>query len=213
MAHRKSVPFVANHEDRMHCSQSVFRMLFKYFFDEDLSWEEIDKITKTIQGTASWTMAAHTVLAERGVDVINIEPFDYQRFYDEGIDYLKNNFGEETAKYYLEKSNLLSVKDDIPKFLATAHHETKRAAIEDIVNFLKKGYLVGAEINSRILNKKEGFSLHYVLITGCEGDSLIIHDPGPPPLENRKVPKSEFLKAFAFEGANGEVTAFRLKRR
>lgn len=213
MIARKSVPFVANHEDRMHCSQAAFRMLFKYLFDEDLTWEEIDKITKTIPGKASWTMAAHIALAERGVEVINIEPFDYQRFHDEGVDYLKNNFGEETAKYYLEKSNLLSVKDDIPKFLAIVHHETRRATAEDIVKFLKEGFLLGAEINSRILNKGEGFSLHYVLITDHEDGFLVIHDPGPPPLKNRRVPKDEFLKAFAFEGANGEVTAFRLEQR
>ena len=212
MTIRKPAPFVANHKDQMHCSQAVFRMLFKYFFDEDLTWEEIDEITKTIPGKASWTMAAHMVLAKRGVEVVNIEPFDYQRFYDEGADYLRNNFGEETARYYLEKSNLLSVKDDIPKFLSTVHHETKRATIEDIAHFLKESYLVGAEINSRILNRREGFSLHYVLLVGCENDSLIIHDPGPPPLESRKVPKDEFLKAFAFEGANGEVTAFKLKQ-
>lgn len=213
MTIRRSVPFIANHEDRMHCSQAVFRMLFKHFFNEDLSWEEIDKITKTRPGKAPWTMAAHIALAERGVEVINIEPFDYQKFYDEGVDYLKNNFGEETAKYYLEKSNLLFVKDDIPEFLSIVHHETRRATVEDIVNFLKEDYLVGAEINSRILNKREGFSLHYVLIVGYEDNTLIIHDPGHPPLESRKVFKDEFLKAFAFEGANGEVSAFRLKQR
>jgi hypothetical protein len=205
----KEIKFYPNHEDNMHCSQAVFRSLFNYFFDEELSWEEIEAITKTIPGKGAWTMAAEIELAKRGVEVINIEPFDYEKYYNEGVDYLKNNFDESTVNYYLEKSNLLSVHDDIPLFLQLVKHETRRAGIEDIDSFLSNGYLIGAEINSRILNKREGFSLHYVLIREGKNQSYIINDPGAPPIENREVTKEEFIQALGKEGSNGEVTAFR----
>jgi hypothetical protein len=91
-------------------------------------------------------------------------------------------------------------------------HETRRAKIEDINKFLKEGYLIGAEINSRKLNNKSGFSLHYVLVRSGNDDTYIINDPGgssAPPVENRIVSQQEFMDALGKEGSNGEVTAFR----
>ncbi len=196
----------------MHCSQAVFRSLFNYFFKENLSWKQIDRITKTIPGKGSWTMAAHIELSKRGIEVVNIEPFDYERFYKKGVDYLKSSFDEKTVNWYLQKSNLLAVKEDIPQFLQLVKHETRRATIKDIDLFMKNGYLVGAEINSRVLNKKPGFSLHYVLIIGMDNGNYFINDPGgssSPPLEGRVVSKRELIRALGEEGANGEVSAFR----
>jgi hypothetical protein len=204
--------FYPNHEDNLHCSQAVFRSLFNHFFGEDLTWEEIDRITKTIPGKASWTMAAHMALADRGVEVVNIEPFDYEKFETEGLAYLEKNFDKDTVNWYREKSNLMVVKGDIPEFLKKVKHETRRATGEDIDNFLAKGYLIGAEINSRVLNKKPGFSLHYVLVREANNGNYIVNDPGggsSPPVENRMVTKSEFLEALGKDGANGEVTAFK----
>lgn len=154
-------------------------------------------------------MAAEIELARRGVDVINIEPFDYVRYYREGVDYLNGNFNHDTVNYYLNKTNILNVKEDIPIFLKLVKHESRRGTIEDIDGFLDKGYLIGAEINSRILNKKPGFSLHYVLIVEKEKGSYIINDPGLPPLERRMVSKNEFIEALGRKGSNGEIAAFR----
>jgi hypothetical protein len=209
-----NIRFYPNHPDNMHCSQAVFRSLFHYFFNEDLSWEQIDKITKTIPGKGSWTMAAEIELSKRGIEVVNIEPFDYERFYEEGIEYLHGHFNTETVRFYQERSNLFSVKDDIPEFLRLVKHETRRATIQDIETMLQQGYLVGAEINSRILNNKPGFALHYVLIQAHTDTSFSINDPGggsAPPMENRLVSKKDLERALGEDGANSEVTGFRMK--
>lgn len=208
------IPFYANHPDNMHCSQAVFRSLFNFLLDEELSWEEIDEISKTILGKGSWTMAAHIELARRGVEIINIEPFDYEAFYNQGQHYLDRHFDEETIDYYIEKSNLLSVREYIPQFLKVVKHESRKATISDIDNLLNKRFLVGAEINSRVLNNTPGFSLHYVLIKRAEGENYLINDPGggsSPAIESRLIPKSEFVKALGDERTNGEVSGFRLK--
>ena len=158
-------------------------------------------------------MATEIELSKRGIEVVNIEPFDYGRFYQEGIGYLHSHFNKDTVRYYLERSNLLSVKDDIPEFLRLVQHETRRASIEDIDTMLEKGYLIGAEINSRVLNNKSGFSLHFVLIHGRNADNYTLNDPGggsAQPLENRLVTKTDFLEALGGDGINGEVTGFKL---
>lgn len=204
------IKFYPNTPDNMHCSQAVFRSLFKYFFDEELSWEEIDKITKAIPGRGSWTMAAYIELANRDVEVVNIEEFDYQRFYNERVEYLKEIYNDDAIKYTLEKSNLLSVRDDIPEFLQKVKRIKRKATIKDFDKLLDNGYLVGTVLNSRVLNEKEGFSLHYVLIKEKEGNKYIINDPGLPPVENRKVTKDQLLQAFQASGGGGEVTGFKL---
>lgn len=109
-----------------------------------------------------------------------------------------------------KKSNLLEVKDDIPEFLKLVNHETRKATIKDIDNFLADGYLVGAEVNSHILNKKEGFSLHFVLVRSGNNRNYIINDPGLPPIENRVITKDEFILALN-GSSNGEVSAFARK--
>ena len=206
---KKQVAFYPNHPDNMHCVLAIFRSLFDYFFNEKLSWKQIEKKMGFVKGKGAWTFPAETELAKRGMEVINIEPFDYKRFLKEGEDYLRKAYNQETANYYLHETNINTKRNEIPEFIRVVKHQTRKATVDDIDNFLIDGYLVGAEINSRILNKKPGFSLHYVLIKRLDDDQYVINDPGLPPLENRKVTRGEFMEALGREGTNGEVTAFR----
>lgn len=146
--------------------------------------------------------------AKKGLHIVNIEPVDYTKLYNEGITYLNRIVGKDTACYYLEKSNIASVIRYIPEYLKIVKHETRRATIEEIVGYLKKGCLVGAEVNSRILNGRSGFDLHFVLLYDCSLKYIILHDPGLPPIKSRKVTLKKFNKCFNFPGANGGIIVF-----
>jgi hypothetical protein len=208
----KIPPFVANSADNMHCVNAVFRMVHQYYFNQDLSWEEIDKLTKAIPGKATWTFIGEMEFAKKGLEVTNIEPVNYQKLYAEGENYLTKVVGKDTAQYYLEKSNIVSVIKYIPEYLKTVKHETRRASIKEIIKYLEQKSLVGAEINSRILNNRVGFSLHFVLLYDFDGKNIILHDPGAPPIMARKVKINEFDKCFNFVGANGGITVFSQKQ-
>lgn len=203
-------PFVANSDDDMHCVNAVYRMVLKHFLHEDMSWEQIDAVTKTIPGKGVWTVLGDIELARRGVHVSNIEPVDYGLLYSEGPEYLKRVVGEQTAMYYLERTNIASVIPDIPDFLRLVHHETRRVTIQEILTLLKRGNLVGAEINSRILNQKSGFSLHFVLMYDFDGTHIHLHDPGLPPAPSRKVSVADFEKSFHYQGGNGGIEVFQM---
>ncbi|OGK24764.1 hypothetical protein A3A46_03665 [Candidatus Roizmanbacteria bacterium RIFCSPLOWO2_01_FULL_37_13] len=208
---KKAPPFVQNSEDDMHCVNAVFRMVSKHFLNRDFTWGELDKLTHAIQGKATWTFIGEMEFAKMGLKVTNIEPVDYKKLYKEGVNYLTTIMGKDTSDYYLEKSNISSVVKYIPEYLKYVKHEIRRAKIAEIVKLLKEGDLIGAEVNSRILNHKPGFSLHFVLLYDFDGKYIILHDQGLPPIKARKVSLEEFDKCFNFEGANGGITIFARK--
>ncbi len=208
---KKAPPFVQNSADDMHCVNAVFRMISKHLLHRDFTWKELDRLTKAIPGKATWTFVGEMEFAKRGLKVKNIEPVDYEKLYKEGANYLTKIMGKDTSDYYLKKSNIASVIKYIPAYLKHVEHETRRATTKEIVTLLQKGNLIGAEINSRILNHEPGFSLHFVLLYDFDGKHIILHDPGLPPIKARKVSLEEFDKCFNFKGANGGITIFARK--
>ena len=201
-------PFVSNSGDDTHCVNAVFRMVLKHYNNQDMTWEEIDMLTKAIPSKGTWTVGGDIALAKRGIKVRNIEPVDYDRLYKEGTKYLQQVFGADTTKYYLERSNIAFVIPDIPEFLRLVPHETRRASIEEIISFLHKDNLVGVTLNSSILNSKPGFMLHYVLLYDFDGIHFSLHDPGLPPHPSRRISRETFETSFVYPGGNGGIEIF-----
>ena len=204
----KIPPFVSNSEDGMHCVNAVFRMIAQDLLGRDYSWEEIDALSHAEPPKGTWSFPLETTFTKMGVHVKNIEPVDYAKLYEGGLEYFKTIVGKDDFEWTATKSNLISVLHLIPEFIETVEHETRRATMAEIVQWLQEGKLIAAQINSSILNSKPGTSLHFVLLYDFDGENLHLHDPGLPPIESRKVPLQEFEKAFAYEGANGETTLF-----
>lgn len=205
---RKAPVFIANSEDGMHCVNAVFRMIAKELLNKDFTWEEIDLLTRAEGIKATWTFVGETEFAKMGLKVKNIEPIDYERLHKEGVNYLQETMSSDVFNYTIEKSNISSVLQYIPEFIKHVEHETRRATVDEIVSYLKEGKLIAAEVNSRILNNLAGHSLHFVLLYDFDGENIILHDPGLPPVEARKVSLADFDRCFNYPGANGEVTVF-----
>jgi hypothetical protein len=202
-------PFVANTADGMHCVPAVFRMLHQYYFKKDMKWNEVNAMMKVIDGKGAWTFPALTYFAKKGVELKNFEPVDYQKIFDNAKDYFPTIVGAQTAEYYLKKSNILSLLPDIPEFLETVDSQMRTSDTKEVLSWLKKDYFVLVELNSRILNKKQGFALHLVLIYDCDDKFIYLHDPGLPPIEARKVTIPDFKKAYEYAGANTAITVFK----
>ena len=96
----------------------------------------------------------------------------------------------------------------IPEYLKYVKHETRKSTISEIINFLKSGSLIAAEVNSRILNNQIGFDLHLVLLYDFEKGMIVLHDPGLPPVKSRKITTEEFIKCSRYKGASGAITVF-----
>jgi hypothetical protein len=203
-----TIPFVPNTPDDTHCVGAVYRMVHQYFFHEDISWEEIDRITRKEKGKGIWTFPLDIVFAKKGLRIRNIEDVEYQKLYTQKAQYIQNHFGKQNAEYYVYQSNILSLIDLIPEYLHVVMQETRKATIADIRTYLTEGCLIGAELDSGRLNGGKSGCLHYVLLYGITDDTIMLHDPGLPPQKARVVPIEKFTDACFYEGAGCALTIF-----
>jgi hypothetical protein len=79
--------------------------------------------------------------------------------------------------------------------------EVRAPTIDDVKRALARGCLGICNVNSRVLNGRDGYSGHFVVAKGYDERSLIVHDPGPPGEANRKVAFDVFEQAWAYPTA------------
>lgn len=206
-----SVPFYPNRADNMSCMVAAYRSIREYFEGGQFSWEAMDAFTGYQPGKAVWTLTALTKMAVGLYDIRTIEPFDYRKYANQGRRYLEVALPAEQLEWQLAHSNILDIRQDIPAFLRTVKWENRNATTQDIDAMLTDGRLVFVTLNSKALNGQDGYSAHAVLVIGREQGSYIVHDPGLPPQEGRRVPRKLLLEAMGGEYNIAEVTGFKLK--
>jgi len=210
---KKEIPFFGNTKDNTHCFQASLRMVLGYFFSErDFSWDELDRISKKVKGLWTWPLAALLWLTKNGIEVKNIEVFDYPAFIKKGGKYLIETFGEEVGRAQVEHSDIEQERRISKDFMKQVDTEQRLPALQDIKKLLREGFLVVCNINARALDQKPGFAGHFVVITKLDGKQITLHDPGLPPLKNRKVTAARFEKAWAYPDKQAKnIMAFRHK--
>jgi len=195
------IPFYKNLNDDTHCFQACLKMILKYFFpNRNYSFKYLDKVTYHQKNKWTWNSASLLFLSKIGFSVIIIENFDYKQFSKFGEQYLKLIWTKEVFDIQKKYSDFNQEKKFARKLIKNKliKHYRKWATLKDLENLFKKGYLIMVPINPFVIEKKSGYANHLVLITDIKKEYIIFHDPGLPPLKNKKVPKKLFLKAAAY---------------
>lgn len=200
----KKVPFFANTADDTHCVQAAFKMMLKYFLPErDFSFAELDRMSRRTAGKGTWWPPMLLALQALGLEARCIEGFDYEMFYKEGKDYVRQVYPLETAKYYLERSNLMDIRPMIPEFLEKIRPEARPASFSDLDELLTAGWLVGLELNAKVLNDsaRSEYVGHMVVVFDKQNDYYSLHDPGLKPHRNRQVSRQKLADSWFWSGA------------
>ncbi len=199
------VPFYSNTPDDLHCYEASLKMMLKYFEpDKDYSWDELDKITGKTPGFWTWSQQSSVWLQDQGYKVINIETFDYPRFVAEGSNYLIEFYGSEVAAEQIKHSDITREQQTCKRFLEVVKTELRLPTWPDIETLLSQGYLIGCLVNSAALDGKSGYVGHFVVLKGIDDETVTVHDPGLPALENRQITKSDFEKAWGYPNENAK---------
>jgi len=195
------IPFYKNTKDGLHCFQACLKSILKFYFPkENYSFKYLDKVTAHKKGKGTWVSAALIFLAKKGFDIINIEIFDYKKFAKLGEKYLENLWTDEVFQEQKRFSNFKNEQKLAKKLVSKKKIElkTRPATLQDIKLFFKKKYILLCTINPQVLKKQKGYYSHLVLITDIKKDFIVFHDPGPPPLKNKKVSTKLFMKAMNY---------------
>jgi 23S rRNA pseudouridine1911/1915/1917 synthase len=204
------VPFYANDKDGMRGMLAIYRSVITYFLGKEPSWEELAKLIGSQPKQPVWSFIALTLMiSDYHMSVKMIEPFNYKKFASEGTDYLYDMYDNEEQKLYLSNTNIREIKPQLTKFLAAVRPVCRRATLQDIDDMLDEGRLVYVSVNGQTLNEKEGFNSHALLIIDKDGEEFIAHDPGLPPIPNRRISRTQLWDAMGGDTNMAEVTGFK----
>lgn len=207
------VPFYSNTPDNTHCFQAAIKSVLKYFLPErEFSFEELDQLSNKKEDLWTWSQRAKINMIKMGFVVRDIENWDIDEFVDSGEKYLVKRYGKAVAKEQALHSDLNEARIDYKEYGKYKILEDRIPKIDDIKNLLDDGFLVCCNVNSRVLNKKEGYSGHFVVIIGYGEKYFFMLDPGLPPRENRKVSFNKFKIAWSYPDESAQnITAFKFK--
>lgn len=188
-------------------------MLFDYFLKRQLDWQELEKMSGFKDRTAAWTVTIWERMSRQGFDIRMIEPFDYQRYMEEGESYLRTFFTKDEYDNQVKTTNILEIQSLIPSFLEQIKVEQRRPTLQDIDDMLADDRLVSIVLNAKALNGQSGFNAHCVLVIDREGEDYILHDPGLPPQPYRRVSRRQLWQAMGAEKSVSEVTGVKYRPR
>jgi len=185
-------------------------MVLEYFLDKKMNWHEADEFVGYKNHKAVWTMQGLLKSARLGLDIKMIDPFDYQKYYDIGDDYLKTIWSDEEMAW--QKKHAQPIRRElIPEFSDKIQREVRSPELKDLDKMLDEERLVFLTINSRVMQNRKGFVSHAVLVIRRTKNFYIIHDPGLPPRPYRRVSREKLWRAMGGKNNNSEMTGFKLK--
>lgn len=193
-----------------HCVVMSLKMILAVLMPErKFTLKELENIAhKSPEGGA---FATHYLiwLADQGFEIKRWDTHDWKAFEQEGIEYIRRTIGDEAAEYTAKTADIPYEQSVVDEFLSKVTLIRQKPTMEIAEQAFREGWTLRAPVNSRILNRREGYMGHSVVIIGFEGDDVIFHDPGLPPEAARRESKSLFQKAM--DSFGGELDAIRVR--
>lgn len=203
------IPFYPNHPTPshpggIHCVEMSLKMILGYFMpSRTFTLEELEVITGKAPEKATWEMAMTIWFVNHGFEIIRLTDFDYGQFQSEGTRYIKRAYGEEAAEWQEKNSDIRKAQQEVAEYIKKVKIIQKKPSVEDIVSKMKDGYLIRVMVDSSVLNDGKSYEGHSVVVNGFDDNFISFHDPGLPPLKNRRVSYSLFQAAM--DSFGGEI--------
>lgn len=209
-----SIQFISNTDDDLHCTQSSYMMIVKYFEpDFEVNWEEWSQLTGFQAGKGTWAYAGLLWFKERGYDVIHKSLFNNKSFIELGGQYLVSEYGEDVGMWQIQHSNLPLEQSRAAELMQANILRHIEPTLSDIKSYLNTGYLVRCLVNSNALNDRDGYFGHSVVVSGYDDEGFTIQDPGLPPVPNRHISYEKFENAWAYPNKEAkEMDAIKMTR-
>lgn len=192
------VPFISNTPDDLHCLNVSYMIIARYFDPTfNVEMDEWAQITGFEENKGTWANAGLVWFKKNGYNVKHVTLFDYNAFIKQPETYLIKLDGQEVGQWSIDHSNIPAEVERVKQLLNASVIERREPTMSDIKRYLDNGYLIRIGINTNRLDGRKGFVGHAIVITGYDDTSFTFHDPGLPPIMNRKATYAELEAAWS----------------
>jgi hypothetical protein len=187
--------FYPNLRDNQHCTQAATMMLFSVLFPNKIfTYQQLAKAMNKVKGFSTWQTHELFYYQKLGINFRYYDNFDMNRFYEEGLKYITEEYGEDSARYNRKTTKDISLEQKLCGNIASQEwfFKRERIGLSLVKMLINKGYYLMLSVNSKVLNGKKGWEGHRIICYGYDQLGLIAHDPGIPPYPCRHIPFKVF---------------------
>ena len=197
---------IPGHPNGVHCVETSLRMILGYFEPETkYTIKELEKISGKQPGKGSWSFQWSLWFVNNGYEVKHYTIFNFRAFIDEGIDYIRREYGNKVADWQEQTSDVEAARLLAAEFINSVTVVPKKPTIEDIRQEMTNGFVAKPMVNSKVLNEAEGYEGHAVVVLDIDDSNIWFQDPGLPAFENRKMSHKLFQQAMDSFGGEMDV--------
>ncbi len=195
------ISFYPNSKDDFHCVQACLKSVLKFYFPKRrFSFQYLDKMTAHRKNKFTWDFATLVFLLRIGFEIVYITKFDYKKFAKRGEKYLQSLWRDDVYQYQKKYSDLKQEQKLAAKLANNKKVSffKRSARFSDLKRLFKNKYLLMVAINPFVLDGENEYGSHMVLIINITKNFIYFHDPGNPPIPNRKTSIKKFWLSASY---------------
>lgn len=188
------------------CALACYTMIAQYLLpDAGVTFEQLGKIAGWRKGYVVWEFPVWQWLMGQGVHITDYDGIDYNAWAKEGVDGLRRSLPQKEFEWY--EANTFDLNE------VTAHIRSafanknltfvhRKPTWEDVLAEYAKPGICDIVLNSCVLNNKDGFAAHRVVLIEITDKAVVFHDPNfDGSGAYRREPIAHFRKAFESIGS------------
>lgn len=191
--------FIANTPDGQRCMQATYRMTVHALTGVQPTAAEAEEETGFVAGRPTWQFTMMLGFAARGIRVNDWERFDPLDFLRDPVSSIERQVGDPAiAQQVLDESDIDHEVAALTKCLESPliSFTDRVATTADLQREMSDETLLLCNVNARRLMGEPGRVGHFVIVQSINDDSVIVTDPGLPPVNRHEIPTPRFNEAW-----------------
>ncbi len=189
------VPFYKSEKDT-DCGPLALRMALAYLGEEH-TFKEISEEERQIDTGLVWSIGIARAAKKLGFKTKFISTTNFNPEEDD-IEYYKK-YSHDKAKIILKE-----LSDEIKEMQIEV--QEKNMSLKKLLNYVSKDSIPIALVNWFVIAGKDGFSGHFLTITGYDDENVYVHNPGiVSPMAYLPIKRDLFLKAWESKGTDKDT--------
>lgn len=193
--------FVSNTKDNLHCFQACYAMTWNYFYHTEIPMSNIEKDTNFVINKPTWQFKGMLSLADSGLFIYDIEAFPIELFVTEPENAIKQFVRNKDIENQVISQSDLSQESYFAKQCLdhpNIHFIKKIPTIHDISKYISLNCINIVNVNYHTLLNQEGYFGHFVIVDDIINDTVVLQNPGLPPIQNQTIKMDIFKNAWLF---------------